>query len=42
MTDFEYSLHFAIRNIYPNNFLEGCQFHYVKVLWGNKKICLIN
>ena len=38
MTDFENTLRKAIITIYPDSFLEGCFFHYVKALWGNQKI----
>ena len=37
MLDFEKSLQNAVKNNFPNAIINGCYFHYVKLLWEKAK-----
>ena len=37
MIDFEKSLQNAVKNNFPNAIINGCYFHYVKLLWEKAK-----
>ena len=37
VTDFEKSLRKAISKVFPNIILDGCFFHYTKILWSKAK-----
>ena len=38
MYDFEIGLRNSIKEIFPNSILDGCFFHYTKLLWKHAKI----
>ena len=38
MSDFEKSLRNSIKNAFPQSILDGCYFHYTKLLWHQAKL----
>ena len=38
MSDFEIALRRSIKEVFPNCILDGCFFHYTKLLWKHAKI----